>query len=151
MTVTEIINIQEQHQIGIIHLTGGFYKAFGKAAAIIAQVTGYQLCTVKNKRMQTVTAGFPASVIGKVTTKLQEAGISIHRYNNDSDKTLCFDMTATPEPTKEIPEETKGKRMNGSTLAGLYAEVMAFNVADATPMEAMNFISTIQRRYHGTV
>ena len=142
MTEQEIIKEQQATGINYLMRVGLFYHAYDGAAFALARLTGYQVRRVHRRQGDIFLTGFSATSFDKVRTVLADAGITLQGdgdlwWFEGGDTSEDLSMVSEPKPAKvEKPEAD-----------GLLKEVMAFNLSASTPMDAMIFLSNLQRKY----
>lgn len=146
----------------LLILIGGFYHSYEAAAYALGRVTGYRVVRKHRKMGDIVTCGFAASQIEKVCQRLKEAGAEVKQ---EDERLWCFcGIDATPD--ESIVEEPRNKvtmtvvkslhsPLPSSPMPALnfpqagydwLAEaIKGFNLSLSTPMDAMQFISSLQQ------
>ena len=129
---------------------GLFIHAYEGAAFAIHRLTGYKIRLVHRRTGDIRMLGFNASQQELVRGRLLEAGIKLRDEADGlwsfegGDTTADESLITVTKTTKERSNETTAAQTSEKTLL---AEVMGFNLSASTPMEAMIFLSDLQRRY----
>lgn len=145
MTEQELIGMQEANGNQTFYLmkVGLFFHAYNAGAYALARVTGYRVKRKKRKKgKEVLIAGFPAGCLTAVMDKLRNAGgtvvsqtelwIEFTGIDGSEDKSFVDPLLACQE-IKEIKNK------------GIAERILSFNLSDSTPLEAMNFIASLQK------
>ena len=150
MTEKEIVELQRSGDTRYLMQVGMFIHAYEGAAFAMARLTGYKVRLVHRKTGDIRMLGFNASQMESVWELMRKAGIIL---NEKGEKLWAFEGGDTTEDSGLItqPKPRKEKVVEAQTTAAventLADEVLAYNLAASTPMEAMLFLSDLQRRY----
>lgn len=158
MSEQEIIQSQQDGRRHYLLLVGMFYHAYEGAAFALGRITGYRIRKVHRKQGDVRVLGFVATQFDRVRVMLADRGIQLHR--GDDEGRLWWFEGGDPTPDESmITDASSGKErqktVNDQPTPHSSAEhdhaiaeaVMHFNVASATPIEALLLISQLQKLY----
>lgn len=155
MTENELILKQREcgDTLFVATRSGRFYHAYDCGAFALARATGYHVMR-RPRRGGTfvLTAGFPESRLENVLERIEAAGGRIERRDADCFVFSGIDGSADGTLVSEQkPAEPRGESGGAKgTGGGLREEILSFDLSRSTPMDAMNFIDTLQKRLHET-
>ena len=159
MNIGEIIQIQKASGGKQLFLQkeGVFYHGVEDMAFLLSEILGYKLRHKKCKNgMEYILAGFHISQIEKVLGKLKEKGAVVEEESGSEIPLPCYNIKFEGKiEKKEVPVvqteqkkvESKTANMEVDVYKAVYDTVMAFEIAEATPMQAMNLINDIKMTY----
>ena len=130
MTERDIIAQQSQTGLRYLLQVGMFIHAYEGAAFVMARVTGYKIRQVHRKGGDIRMLGFSAA---------QLEGVSRQMADQSEDGLMVSKPSAPAEP--------QGGDNMAHPAEGVLRELLEYNLAASTPMEAMLFLSDLQRRY----
>ena len=156
MTEKDILDRQamNDHREFFLILVGRFLHAFGGGAFALSRVTGYRVMRKQRKWGEVLTLGFPIDMFDRVRDRIRDAGGDIESIDEKTwmfrgldgtpDASMVYESQprATVAPTVETPLTV----VKPSALQWLANAVRDFNLSVSTPMEAMLFVSDLQRR-----
>ena len=150
MTVEEIIEHEGRSGHLCLMLQGMFMRAYNGSAQTLARLTGYRLkrhCLWSEER-PVCYCGFPFAQLERVSALITDAGgILVSRgngYAEFSGLDVSFDASAALSlPLREPRRKKAAMPADGGELA---RRIAAFDLARATPLEAMNFVGELQRQ-----
>ena len=143
MTEQDVLRRQETNgqKEFYLMLIGQFYHAYGHGAFALARATGYRVMRKQRKNGEILTVGFPANCMDRVKARILENRGQIRDIDG---KTLLFcgidgtpDMSLVQETATEVPIDADS----------CLSEVLAFNLSCATPIDTMNFLNQLQKKY----
>jgi len=136
---------------------GLFFQAYGRATFVVARLMGYKIRRVHRTWGDILLLGFNALQLDTVRSKMLQHGIALTKEDNEGnlwsfeggDDTVDETMVQEPTPKNPSPSTpvTVPPQMPDNDDRALAAEVLGFNLASATPMEAMLFLNELQKRY----
>lgn len=159
MTEKEILDKQVQaglHEFYLVRV-GLFLRAYGNGAFALARITGYRVMRKKRKHGDVLTCGFPSSHFEQVCQRLKDAGAQLEQAGEDLWLMHGLDGTPDESMVSQEPPHAKGITMTVVTSqepalnfpqAGydwLAEAIKGFNLSLSTPMDAMQFISSLQQ------
>lgn len=149
MTVEEIIEHEGRSGHLCLMLQGMFMRAYNGSAQTLARLTGYRLKrhSLWSEERPVCYCGFPFAQLERVSALITDAGgILVSRgdgYAEFSGLDVSFDASAALSlPLREPRRKKAAMPADGGELA---RRIAAFDLARATPLEAMNFIGELQR------
>lgn len=156
MTEQDVLRRQEingQTEFYLI-LAGQFYHAYGNGAFALSRAAGYRVLRRQRRRGTVLTAGFPASVLERVKQRIADKHGTVREVD---EKTLLFsgidgtpDDSLVQEPQPVLVPDAKTAvpaATDAPDESVLLADLLSFNLSAATPIEAMLFLSNLQRKY----
>ena len=151
MTEKEVLDLQAEcgNQEYFMILVGSFIHAYGHGAFALSRATGYQVRRKHRRELgEVLTTGFNVAQLDAVRERIFAAGGEMETVDK---KTWIFrGIDGTPDPgmvseprlvAQTAPNHAPKK--GGEWLAD---EVRRFNLSQSTPLDAMNFIASLQRR-----
>ena len=149
MTVEEIIEHEGRSGHLCLMLQGMFMRAYNGSAQTLARLTGYRLKrhSLWSEERPVCYCGFPFGQLERVSALFTDAGgVLVSRgdgYAEFSGLDVSFDATAALSlPLREPRRKKAAMPADGD---GLARRIAAFDLARATPLEAMNFVGELQR------
>lgn len=149
MTVEEIIEHESSSGHLCLMLQGMFMRAYNGSAQTFARLTGYRLKrhSLWSEERPVCYCGFPFAQLERVSALIADAGGVLERsgegYAEFSGLDVSFDASAALAlPLREPRRKKASMPADGG---GLARRIAAFDLARATPLEAMNFIGELQR------
>lgn len=126
-----------------------FIHAYEGAAFAMHRLTGYKVRLVHRKKGDIRMLGFQATQLENVKNLMAEAGITLR---DEAQGLWSFEGGDTTEIAVDAPVTQpagKPQTSNESQAANepLLDVILGYNLAASTPMEAMLFLSDLQRRY----
>ena len=150
MTVEEIIEHEGRSGHLCLMLQGMFMRAYNGSAQTLASLTGYRLKrhSLWSEERPVCYCGFPFAQLERVSALITDAGgILVSRgngYAEFSGLDVSFDASAALSlPLREPRRKKAAMPADGGELA---RRIAAFDLARATPLEAMNFVGELQRQ-----
>lgn len=150
MTVEEIIEHEGRSGHLCLMLQGMFMRAYNGSAQTLARLTGYRLKrhSLWSEERPVCYYGFPFAQLERVSALITDAGgILVSRgngYAEFSGLDVSFDASAALSlPLREPRRKKAAMPADGGELA---RRIAAFDLARATPLEAMNFVGELQRQ-----
>ena len=150
MTVEEIIEHDGRSGHLCLMLQGMFMRAYNGSAQTLARLTGYRLKrhSLWSEERPVCYCGFPFAQLERVSALITDAGgILVSRgngYAEFSGLDVSFDASAALSlPLREPRRKKAAMPADGGELA---RRIAAFDLARATPLEAMNFVGELQRQ-----
>ena len=150
MTVEEIIEHEGRSGHLCLMLQGMFMRAYNGSAQTLARLTGYRLKrhSLWSEERPVCYCGFPFAQLARVSALITDAGgILVSRgngYAEFSGLDVSFDASAALSlPLREPRRKKAAMPADGGELA---RRIAAFDLARATPLEAMNFVGELQRQ-----
>ena len=150
MTVEEIIEHEGRSGHLCLMLQGMFMRAYNGSAQTLARLTGYRLKrhSLWSEERPVCYCGFPFAQLERVSALITDAaGILVRRgngYAEFSGLDVSFDASAALSlPLREPRRKKAAMPADGGELA---RRIAAFDLARATPLEAMNFVGELQRQ-----
>ena len=150
MTVEEIIAHECRSGHLCLMLQGMFMRAYNGSAQTLARLTGYRLKrhSLWREERPVCYCGFPFAQLERVGALIADVGGVLERsgegYAEFSGLDVSFDASAALAlPLREPRRKKAAMPADGDGLARRIAE---FDLARATPLEAMNFIGELQRQ-----
>ena len=150
MTVEEIIEHEGRSGHLCLMLQGMFMRAYNGSAQTLARLTGYRLKrhSLWSEERPVCYCGFPFAQLERVSALITDAGgILVSRgngYAEFSGLDVSFDASAALSlPLREPRRKKSAMPADGGELA---RRIAAFDLARATPLEAMNFVGELQRQ-----
>lgn len=150
MTVEEIIEHEGRSGHLCLMLRGMFMRAYNGSAQTLARLTGYRLKrhSLWSEERPVCYCGFPFAQLERVSALITDAGgILVSRgngYAEFSGLDVSFDASAALSlPLREPRRKKAAMPADGGELA---RRIAAFDLARATPLEAMNFVGELQRQ-----
>ena len=150
MTVEEIIEHEGRSGHLCLMLQGMFMRAYNGSAQTPARLTGYRLKrhSLWSEERPVCYCGFPFAQLERVSALITDAGgILVSRgngYAEFSGLDVSFDASAALSlPLREPRRKKAAMPADGGELA---RRIAAFDLARATPLEAMNFVGELQRQ-----
>lgn len=150
MTVEEIIEHEGRSGHLCLMLQGMFMRAYNGSAQTLARLTGYRLKrhSLWSEERPVCYCGFPFAQLERVSALITDAGeILVSRgngYAEFSGLDVSFDASAALSlPLREPRRKKAAMPADGGELA---RRIAAFDLARATPLEAMNFVGELQRQ-----
>ena len=173
MTEQEILKRQEENGNKEFYLmqVGMFYHTYGCGAFALKRVTGFKVISRHRKAGDIYTAGFHVDQLDVVLAKIEEAGGKVESIDEklwlfggiDGTPDMCLvQVPAKAERTtlNIVPPHSGAASANDAcsgyvksqrnrSEAGpswLVEELLSYNLAITTPMEAMAFINALQKK-----
>lgn len=150
MTVEEIIEHEGRSGHLCLMLQGMFMRTYNGSAQTLARLTGYRLKrhSLWSEERPVCYCGFPFAQLERVSALITDAGgILVSRgngYAEFSGLDVSFDASAALSlPLREPRRKKAAMPADGGELA---RRIAAFDLARATPLEAMNFVGELQRQ-----
>lgn len=150
MTVEEIIEHEGRSGHLCLMLQGMFMRAYNGSAQTLARLTGYRLKrhSLWSEERPVCYCGFPFAQLERVSALITDAGgILVSRgngYAEFSGLDVSFDASAALSlPLREPRRKKAAMPADGGEFA---RRIAAFDLARATPLEAMNFVGELQRQ-----
>ena len=150
MTVEEIIEHEGRSGHLCLMLQGMFMRAYNGSAQTLARLTGYRLKrhSLWSEERPVCYCCFPFAQLERVSALITDAGgILVSRgngYAEFSGLDVSFDASAALSlPLREPRRKKAAMPADGGELA---RRIAAFDLARATPLEAMNFVGELQRQ-----
>ena len=150
MTVEEIIAHECRSGHLCLMLQGMFMRAYNGSAQTLARLTGYRLKrhSLWSEERPVCYCGFPFAQLERVGALIADAGgVLVSRgdgYAEFSGLDVSFDASAALSlPLREPRRKKAAMPADGGELA---RRIAAFDLARATPLEAMNFVGELQRQ-----
>lgn len=152
MTETEVLTWQEANgnREFLLIKVGMFLNAYGHGAFALHRVTGYTVKRKHRKAGDILTAGFQIDTIGKVCQKITDMG---GRWQEVDDKTWRFSgIDGTPDSdivVESIPQKktvVTASVPESPSYEWLADRIRHFNLSASTPMDAMLFVSELQKQ-----
>ena len=160
MSEKEILEKQQQageHEFYLVRI-GLFLRAYSNGAFALARTTGYRVLRKHRKQGDIVTCGFPSSQFEQVRQRLIDAGAQIEEAGEDL--WLIRGLDDTPDESMVCQEPPRAKGITMTVVSsqepapsfpqadfGWLAEaIKSFNLSLSTPMDAMQFISSLQQK-----
>ena len=150
MTVEEIIEHEGRSGHLCLMLQGMFMRAYNGSAQTLARLTGYRLKrhSLWSEERPVCYCGLPFAQLERVSALITDAGgILVSRgngYAEFSGLDVSFDASAALSlPLREPRRKKAAMPADGGELA---RRIAAFDLARATPLEAMNFVGELQRQ-----
>ena len=149
MTEREIITEQQNSGVRYLMQVGMFIHAYEGAAFAVARVTGYKIRLVHRKGGDIRMLGFGAAQLEGVSRQMADQGMPLQQVDerlwtfeggDDSEDGLLVSKPSAPA-------EPQGGDNMAHPAEGVLRELLDYNLAASTPMEAMLFLSDLQRRY----
>lgn len=160
MSEKEILEKQQQageHEFYLVRI-GLFLRAYSNGAFALARTTGYRVMRKHRKQGDIVTCGFPSSQFEQVRQRLIDAGAQIEEAGEDLWLIRGLDDTPDESMVEAEPARTKGTTMTivsdsqesalnfpQADYGWLAEAIKGFNLSLSTPMDAMQFISSLQQ------
>lgn len=156
MTEQDVLRRQEingQTEFYLV-LVGQFYHAYGNGAFALSRASGYRVLRKQRRWGEVLTAGFPASVLARVRQRIADMHGTVREVEG---KMLLFSgIDGTPDDSLVQASQPVSVPAGKTAVAAvtdapdegtLLADLMSFNLSAATPIEAMLFLSNLQRKY----
>lgn len=131
-------------------VAGNVHAAYNGSAQTLARLTGYRLKrhSLWSEERPVCYCGFPFAQLERVSALITDAGgILVSRgngYAEFSGLDVSFDASAALSlPLREPRRKKAAMPADGGELA---RRIAAFDLARATPLEAMNFVGELQRQ-----
>lgn len=152
MTEQEILNLQEQNgnREYYLMLVGKFLHAYGHGAFALSRVSGYRVIRKQRKGGEVLTCGFPIENLDLVRQRMLDGGGLLESIDSKTflfrgvdgtpDSKMVYDPSPSPSP----------KRDGDKRESWLEEAVRGYNLSMSTPMDAMIFIGTLQKRLKET-
>jgi hypothetical protein len=153
MEVKELIRLQEGD--GIIRLLrqGLFLRGYNAGAVMLERIMGYKVYSMQVKAAGGLVcyAGFPSEILEKVLEKAEAAGgrivcrddrlVEIGGLSYD-----CGEDVIASYPLKESSRRnSRGKTAGKKAEQSLIEAVVAFDLINATPVQAVLFVGELKR------
>lgn len=153
MTEQEIIDRQQRTGGSELLLmqVGSFVHAYGPGAFALARLMGYRVVRRQRKSLgEVLTTGFPVARMDLVARRIREAGGTLEQLDARTWQFGGLD-TRPDEALVSSPSPRPATAPQPSTAAPpaahwLMRELQAFDLANATPLEAMMFLSAMKKR-----
>lgn len=151
MTVEEIIAYECRSGHLCLMLQGMFMRAYNGSAQALARLTGYRLKrhSLWSEERPVCYCGFPFAQLERVGALIADAGGVLERsgegYAEFSGLDVSFDASAALALPLREPRRKKAAMLADGD--GLARRIAAFDLARATPLEAMNFVGELQRDF----
>ena len=161
MTEQDILRKQEQNANTEFYLmlVGQFYHAYGHGAFALARATGYHVLRKQRKAGQVLMAGFPIGRLSKVKECIEAKGghlrevenklLIFHGVDGTPDDGLVKEMQAAPVKVENAcTAPPPSGHACGLSLwqDALCSDILNFDLAAATPLEAMLFVAQLQQK-----
>lgn len=155
MTEQELIDRQRARDDGTFYLVkvGMFYHAYDAGAYALARLMNYRVkCKLRKGGAEVLVAGFPIASLEKVAARMAERGIGLTCAGDDDRLYEFSGADATPDEglvDRLADNAPRPRRVRRKDAAGHMEDldelILSFDLGGSTPMEAMNFIDTLQR------
>lgn len=150
MTEQEALAIQEADNDGWFYIfdVGYFSCAYGHGAFALARATGYTVHRLYRKAGDVFRVGFRAEMIEKVCQQLKEKGLKVETIDNRTRRFSGID--GTPDMAMVVDDDKKKEKVpegncsDYTYLKDLRKDLLAINVADCTPQEAIAHLRNLQ-------
>lgn len=158
MTEKEILDFQERtgQQVFYLMLVGKFLHAYGNGAFALSRATGYRVVRKHRREGSVLVCGFPMDRIDTVRQRIRDAGGDIEQLEGSTFRFRGLDGTPDERMVSEQAPKAAAKGSTAQSTAApaapataggwIEAEVRAFNLSMSTPMQAMMFVESLQRR-----
>lgn len=146
MTEQELIEKQQQSDNGATYLmkVGMFFHAYDAGAFALARATGYHVKRKPRKGgREVLVAGFPAESLNTVISKLEVAGATVTRHNDNFVEVVGLDGT----PDEEMVDAGTVKDIADPPTSDTAWKnrILNFDLGNSTPLAAMNLVAELQR------
>ena len=155
MTVEEIIAHEARSGHLCLMLQGMFMRAYNGSAQALARLTGYRLKrhSLWRDGRPVCYCGFPFSQLERVSELVAGAGGALvhsgEGYAEFAGLDVSFDAAAAQALPGREPRGTGAAQRTAD--GGLERRIAAFDLARATPLDAMNFVGELQRSLRAEV
>ena len=148
MTEQEIMDAQAANGEREFYLmkVGLFYHAYGNGAFALARLTGYRVREKTRRGGALPTAGFPADAMGKVEECMRAAGARLQPLSDGGRLYLFAGADGTPDASLVKASMPREGKAGDDAMQAVKHELLAFDVARSTPLEALLLIDRLQRR-----
>lgn len=149
MTEKEIIAKQAENGNTLFYLqkSGLFFRAFDGGAFVLARVSGYSVVRHRRKEGDVLIAGFPEASLPKVMEQFAANGIELTPQSDTGALFLFRGGDPTPDESMVTVAKEKVAEADSTDyiyLKDLRKDLLAINVADCTPQEAMAHLRNLQ-------
>lgn len=148
MTEQDVLRRQEtngQTEFYLI-LVGQFWHAYGNGAFALNRASGYRVVRKHRRQGDVLVCGFPASCLQRVRERIADRQGTLREV--DEHTLVFYGIDGTPdESVVQEPKSASAAPAVSPEGGGLLAELLSFNLSTATPIEAMLFLSQLQRKY----
>ncbi|MCC8187979.1 MAG: hypothetical protein LIP08_10905 [Bacteroides sp.] len=166
MGVKEVLNKQETTGHLFLVRQGLFLRGYNSGALMLEKLLGYkaQRVFLKVCAAEVCIAGFPSQNLSRVLATVEKAGGKIVMQNEQTVEIEGLDYPCTPEIIRQYPEKEPLSPV-ATTLPGtssvprkqevttvekiITRRVLDYNLSASTPMEAMLFLSALQKEFGG--
>ena len=151
MTEQELIRKQEEGGNETFYLmkVGMFFHAYNAGAFALARVMHYRVKRKPRKGgREVLTAGFPANSLPTVMERIAAAGGNILSHSDTWVEFSGLDCTPDDTLVDEPVANTKQTSSNNASEAWK-RKILDYDLSYATPLDAMNFLSKVQRELRG--
>ncbi len=167
MGVKEVLNKQETTGHVFLVRQGLFLRGYNSGALMLEKLLGYkaQRVFLKVCNSEVCIAGFPSQNLPRVLAAVEKAGGKIVMQNEQIVEIEGLHYTCTPEIIRQHPEKEQLSLGATTTLPGtspmprqqetttvekiITRRVLEYNLSVSTPMEAMLFLSALQKEFGG--
>lgn len=150
MTRQEIITQEQTTGHLCLMLQGMFMRAYNGSAQTLAKLTGYKLKRLpgSSNDKPVCYCGFPVARLPHVCDRILEAGGVVVCRNDTYAEFEGLEVTFDPVAAQSLPASETGRKETNTApkiTDELHRRLAAFDLANATPLEAMNFVGELQR------
>ena len=149
-TISEIVDKENGNKNNIyLYKEGSFWKAYEHSAYLfVKNIRAYQtkLRFYKNIDMEIISIGFPDVALAGIMEKAKVMAQHETQVTLELDNEMILDDFAawkSQTPLSEMPKsKNEPKELTGSVLEA----IRSFPLANATPLQCMQFIAEMQNR-----
>lgn len=148
MTEMELISKQEEGNNETLYLmkVGMFFHAYDAGAFALARLMSYRVKRKLRKGgREVLIAGFPADSLPAVVGRIEAAGGRVPVQTDTWVEFAGLDIAAD----ETLIDEPKAARANPADE--WKRKIMAYDLSYATPLEAMNFLSAVQKELRSCI
>lgn len=159
MTKQEIIEREQASGLLCMAVRGMFFTAYNGSAQAVSRITGYKIkrTLYSTAALPCCYTGFPVSSIEKVIALLEQNGgkvvsretnyLEIAGIDTTFDRTLLDTYPVTAAKKNGSAAISLASPSAADPATALLEKVRSFNISAHTPLEAMNFLQTLQTEY----
>lgn len=152
MTEKELIDRQQEYgdKHFVVTRSGKFFSAYNCGAFALARATGYRVMRRPRKGGHFVlTVGFPESRLESVMEHIAACGGTVERQ--ETDYFIFSNIDGSTDETLVSEQKMPDKHGVRNDMARnedtcLRKQIIMFDLYRSTPMDAMNFIDTLQKQ-----
>ena len=156
MLLSTVLSLETSDVVCIyLHHEGIFWKAYERSAYLFLQKTkmDYKVKCRKVKSLGTTVCsiGFPDTVLHQLFSDAELTALPGDMEAGKESKTLCvdaagIDISGLSAWLEQVKKETESSKTETMAAAEIWKRIVDFDMANATPMDCLMFVSELKHR-----